>query len=325
MGKVTNVLVRHAGVLITAVGVLVAVAGLVVALLAHNLNVSTDQQSREQEIQKLVEETMVLLGLEVEAPGKLGWEKPRGEFSLGKNEIINLEKARRNIDRIAVLEDNDGEYHVFFRFIYLIRIGDFDALDRYVDEKLDFSVEQHQRLLLLKAMILANVSGMEEESFKIYDELLATSDNNRAIRLEYSLSLHSHGLNDRAISQLNEIFSDIPFAPDATDFLVHIYYCSGQMKKAEAVLHEFHASGNETVSSRSHLGHIYSNSGDFGFAVDEYHKALLINPEDPALHRLLVHAYEEMGETELAKRHKGKAAFYSAGKEQQGKYYYSTH
>ncbi|GGY57310.1 hypothetical protein GCM10011297_32580 [Bacterioplanes sanyensis] len=325
MGKVTNVFVRHASVLVTAAGVIVAATGVVVALLGYNLNAGTDEQNREHEIQKLVEETMGLLGLEVEAPGLLLWEKPRGEFSLEKNEMITLEKARRNIDRLSALEDGEDGYHVGLRLIYFLRVGRFDAIDEYINEKFDISGEEKQRLLLLKAMILNNINGIEKESFRIYDELLASADNKRPVRLFYSLALHSHGLNDRAIHQLEKIFSDAPFAPDATDVLVHIYYCSGQMKKAESVLHDFHASGNETVSSRSHLGHIYSNSGDFGFAVDEYHKALLINPEDPALHRLLVHAYEEMGETELAEKHKGKAAFYSATGEQQCQYHYSTH
>lgn len=161
----------------------------------------------------------------------------------------------------------------------LNQLKESDEALKYLNQALDVDPNNAQ-ILGLVGMIYENKKDYAQ-SDKLYEKALKIDSTDVTLLNNYAYSLSERGIDlDKALNMAKIAVSKDPKSSSYLDTIGWIYYKLGKVKEALKYVEEAVKYGEKSVAIFDHLGDIYSKLNKSDKAVENWKKALKLEPEN---------------------------------------------
>lgn len=283
------------------VGLIVAVLGVTVAFLSYYSSQEAKDISTALQVKQNLYEAFDLLGMGSNEPDSISWEFSRGDSLVSDDRKEKLERVRRLIEKIKLLEPENKMIPVL-RLIYYLQFNDFESAKAVL--QLDGKQVDEADVYFLMATIWANLRNSEEMAAKYFKKGLEISPHNAKLHAAYGLSLHSFEKNVQAIKQIEEAIMIEPKNTLYLNQLAHVFRESGKIVEAETILRDVISRKLANASTYNSLGTILARKNEHAKAIEFFKKSIEIDPINWKTHYNIGVSYEATHDLNQAKKHR---------------------
>lgn len=259
-------------------GFLFGLIATIIAVSAYLHTKANLEKAKEIEAQQYYYQVMDLLGAEAVKPdffGVLLNPKSPGNFKAHKDK---LGKARRLIEKIAILQPDDTNIH-FLRFMYYVLLYDFESAKTELLKLQDpTAAVNDSNLYAFLGSTLATQFGQKERAFEFFEKAIELDPKNPSAYGMFGMMLHSAGRNDQSIANFKKAIELEPNNMDYRNGLGHVLFESGKLDEAEVALNQALNLDPESSAVHNTLGMLHEHKGNYDEAIKHLEKAIELSP-----------------------------------------------